>query len=79
MWTAAIIFILVAVDASFLVAYITRFTEEAFATLISVIFIVESFMAMSKLKYPSGSDHTSGNGTAEVSGVLAWNVTQVRA
>lgn len=52
MWTAVMILALVAVDASFLVAYITRFTEEAFATLISIIFIVESFLAMSKLRYP---------------------------
>lgn len=45
-WSAIQIFILVITDASFLVAYITRFTEECFATLISVIFIVESIQAM---------------------------------
>ena len=34
---------MVAFDLSALVKYITRFTEESFAMLISLIFIVESF------------------------------------
>lgn len=38
-WMAVILMILVAVDASALVCYITRFTEENFATLIAFIFI----------------------------------------
>jgi sodium bicarbonate transporter 10 len=38
-WTALILLILVAIDASALVCYITRFTEENFATLIAFIFI----------------------------------------
>ncbi|KRZ76643.1 Sodium-driven chloride bicarbonate exchanger, partial [Trichinella papuae] len=42
-WAALILLILVATDASFLVAYITRFTEELFATLVAIVFIVESF------------------------------------
>lgn len=33
--------ILVAIDASALVCYITRFTEENFATLIAFIFIIK--------------------------------------
>ena len=42
-WTAAILFVFVAIDASYLVCYITRFTEENFASLISVIFIYKAF------------------------------------
>ncbi|XP_073986853.1 na[+]-driven anion exchanger 1 isoform X4 [Rhodnius prolixus] len=42
LWIAFILFILVAVDASALVCYITRFTEENFATLIAFIFIVKA-------------------------------------
>lgn len=38
-WITLILVILVAVDASALVCYITRFTEENFATLIAFIFI----------------------------------------
>lgn len=39
MWISLILFIFVAVDASALVCYITRFTEENFACLIAFIFI----------------------------------------
>ncbi|KAF5897057.1 electroneutral sodium bicarbonate exchanger 1-like isoform X1, partial [Clarias magur] len=42
LWTAFLCFILVATDASSLVCYITRFTEEAFASLICLIFIYEA-------------------------------------
>uniref|UniRef100_A0AAY4CU68 Anion exchange protein n=1 Tax=Denticeps clupeoides TaxID=299321 RepID=A0AAY4CU68_9TELE len=42
LWTAFLCLILVATDASSLVCYITRFTEEAFASLICVIFIYEA-------------------------------------
>lgn len=38
-WIAIILVILVAIDASAAVCYITRFTEENFATLIAFIFI----------------------------------------
>ncbi|XP_061706921.1 sodium bicarbonate cotransporter 3 isoform X4 [Cydia pomonella] len=53
-WTAIILIILVAIDASALVCYITRFTEENFATLIAFIFIykaVENVISIGK-KYP---------------------------
>ena len=42
-WVTIILLIIVAFDLSFLVRYITRFTEESFAVLISVIFIYEAF------------------------------------
>ncbi|XP_048347038.1 electroneutral sodium bicarbonate exchanger 1-like isoform X2 [Sphaerodactylus townsendi] len=42
LWTAFLCILLVATDASSLVCYITRFTEEAFASLICIIFIYES-------------------------------------
>jgi hypothetical protein len=38
--------IIVATDASTAVSYITRFTEESFAVLISLIFIVEAIDKM---------------------------------
>ena len=53
-WTALILVILVAIDASALVCYITRFTEENFATLIAFIFIykaIENVLSIGK-KYP---------------------------
>ncbi|XP_073707588.1 electroneutral sodium bicarbonate exchanger 1 isoform X3 [Garra rufa] len=42
LWTAFLCLLLVATDASSLVCYITRFTEEAFAALICLIFIYEA-------------------------------------
>ncbi|XP_034837931.1 electroneutral sodium bicarbonate exchanger 1 isoform X3 [Maniola hyperantus] len=53
-WTALILITLVAIDASALVCYITRFTEENFATLIAFIFIykaVENVISIGK-KFP---------------------------
>ncbi|XP_072936830.1 electroneutral sodium bicarbonate exchanger 1 isoform X3 [Epargyreus clarus] len=53
-WTTIILIVLVAIDASALVCYITRFTEENFATLIAFIFIykaVENVISIGK-KYP---------------------------
>lgn len=49
-WTAVIILIMVITDASSLVSFITRFTEESFATLIAVIFIYEAIMKLVKIK-----------------------------
>lgn len=42
LWTSFFCLLLVATDASSLVCYITRFTEEAFASLICIIFIYEA-------------------------------------
>uniref|UniRef100_A0A3B3V3I9 Anion exchange protein n=1 Tax=Poecilia latipinna TaxID=48699 RepID=A0A3B3V3I9_9TELE len=42
LWTVFLCILLVATDASSLVCYITRFTEEAFAALICIIFIYEA-------------------------------------
>lgn len=43
LWVFCVLIIIVAFDLSALVRYITRFTEESFAVLISIIFIFESF------------------------------------
>jgi hypothetical protein len=45
-WITIILVILVAIDASALVCYITRFTEENFATLIAFIFIYKVSIAI---------------------------------
>jgi len=46
MWITLILLIIVMFDLSFLVRYITRFTEECFSILISIIFIYEAFKNM---------------------------------
>lgn len=43
MWTVLFVLIIVIFNLSACVKYITRFTEDSFATLIAVIFIVEAF------------------------------------
>ena len=54
LWTAFLCLVLVATDASSLVCYITRFTEEAFAALICIIFIYEALEKLFHLgeQYP---------------------------
>ncbi|KAK8747359.1 hypothetical protein OTU49_016774 [Cherax quadricarinatus] len=54
LWAGFILIILVAVDASALVCFITRFTEENFATLIAFIFIYKAVEKVLKIgeKYP---------------------------
>lgn len=42
-WISVILILLVAIDFSASVAYITRFTEESFSVLISLIFMMEAF------------------------------------
>ncbi|XP_064509796.1 electrogenic sodium bicarbonate cotransporter 1 isoform X3 [Pseudopipra pipra] len=58
LWSAFQCLVLVATDASFLVKYFTRFTEEGFSSLISFIFIYDAFKKMIKLAdhYPINSE-----------------------
>lgn len=53
-WVGIILIIFVVFDISFLVCYITRFTEENFAMLIGLIFMYESLAKLFKIKnlYP---------------------------
>uniref|UniRef100_A0A3B4FCM3 Anion exchange protein n=1 Tax=Pundamilia nyererei TaxID=303518 RepID=A0A3B4FCM3_9CICH len=58
LWSAFFCLLLVATDASYLVQYFTRFTEEGFSCLISFIFIYDAFKKMIKLghHYPINPD-----------------------
>lgn len=53
-WTATILMTFVAFDLSYFVCYITRFTEENFASLISVIFMYKAIEKLLKINrdYP---------------------------
>ncbi|XP_077087687.1 solute carrier family 4 member 4a isoform X9 [Siphateles boraxobius] len=59
LWSAFYCLVLVATDASFLVQYFTRFTEEGFSSLISFIFIYDAFKKMLKFThyYPINPDY----------------------
>ncbi|KAM3728456.1 Electrogenic sodium bicarbonate cotransporter [Dirofilaria immitis] len=50
-WIGVVLLILVATDMSALVGLITRFTEEAFAALISIIFIIQSFEKLIEISH----------------------------
>ena len=49
LWIFFALIVIVAFDLSALVRYITRFTEESFAVLISIIFIFESFKKLAEI------------------------------
>lgn len=51
-WLIFIVFIIVAAEGSFLVRYISPFTQEIFAFLISLIFIYETFSKLIKVHTP---------------------------
>ena len=63
LWTAFLCLLLVATDASSLVCYITRFTEEAFAALICIIFIYEALEKLFHLGelFPINMDNSLDN------------------
>uniref|UniRef100_A0A8C5CVB6 Anion exchange protein n=1 Tax=Gadus morhua TaxID=8049 RepID=A0A8C5CVB6_GADMO len=88
LWTAFLCLVLVATDASSLVCYITRFTEEAFAALICIIFIYEALEKLFHLgeHFPVNTHNTLDNLTlyscqcsqpvnASASTVEIWNQT----
>ncbi len=70
-WTAAILLILAATDASRLMRYFTRFTDEIFAALISVIFIYEAVSNLIKIFHKVGAGEAVAYDVALLSLVLA--------
>ncbi|TSK82138.1 Anion exchange protein 2 [Bagarius yarrelli] len=62
-WLVIIVVVMVAFEGSFLVRFVSRFTQEIFSFLISLIFIYETFAKLGKIF----RDHplTSCNSTAE--------------
>ena len=51
LWTALFLLLLVLFNLSFLVKYITRFTEDSFATLVAVIFIIDAVKSTIGLRH----------------------------
>ena len=49
-WLLIIALVFVGCEASFLVRFVTRFTQEIFAFLISLIFIYETFAKLAKVR-----------------------------
>ena len=57
-WVMLILLLMNAFDCSALVRYITRFTEESFATLIAMIFIFEAFKKLLHIHNDNPIDRT---------------------
>ncbi|XP_057214446.1 solute carrier family 4 member 1b (Diego blood group) [Triplophysa rosa] len=66
-WLVVIVVAIVAVEGSFLVRFISRFTQEIFSILISLIFIYETFSKLGKVfkEHPLMLNYNHLNGTAE--------------
>ena len=73
LWTSGFLLILAATDASSLIRYFTRFTDETFAALISVIFIVEALKDMVGVFTSQEVSHS----TALLSTILALGTYQI--
>uniref|UniRef100_A0A8C6PLI3 Anion exchange protein n=1 Tax=Nothobranchius furzeri TaxID=105023 RepID=A0A8C6PLI3_NOTFU len=60
-WLIIIVVIIVAFEGSFLVRYISRFTQEIFSILISIIFIYETFAKLGRIFKDIIYDNITGN------------------
>ncbi|MFC1759624.1 PTS sugar transporter subunit IIA, partial [Planctomycetota bacterium] len=70
-WTGLILLLLAFTDASCLMRYFTRFTDEIFAALISVIFIVEAIEKLIHIFHEAENVDTIGHDVAMFSLILA--------
>jgi mannitol/fructose-specific phosphotransferase system IIA component (Ntr-type) len=71
LWTAVLLVLLALTDASCLMRYFTRFTDEIFAALISVIFIYESVRALADIIFRAYRREDISHDTALLSLLLA--------
>ncbi|XP_057717604.1 solute carrier family 4 member 1a (Diego blood group) [Corythoichthys intestinalis] len=77
MWLIIIVVIIVAVEGSFLVRFISRFTQEIFSILISLIFIYETFNKLFKIfkAHPLNLNYKILNDTLESPFDSYYNIT----
>lgn len=59
-WLVLLALLMVALEGSFLVRFVSRFTQEIFAFLISLIFIYETFYKLIKVGRPGENWATRG-------------------
>jgi mannitol/fructose-specific phosphotransferase system IIA component (Ntr-type) len=79
LWTALILLVLAATEASCLMRYFTRFTDEIFAALISVIFIYEAIDKLLGIFQRAGEGESIGYDVALLSLLLALGTYYVAA
>ncbi|NXK56605.1 B3A2 protein, partial [Chauna torquata] len=72
-WLILIVLVMVAFEGSFLVRFVSRFTQEIFAFLISLIFIYETFSKLAKIfqEHPLHGDVRANDTDAEAE-AEAW-------
>ncbi|XP_053914374.1 anion exchange protein 2 isoform X2 [Cuculus canorus] len=87
-WLILIVLVMVAFEGSFLVRFVSRFTQEIFAFLISLIFIYETFSKLAKIfqEHPlhgclpaNGSEPWRSAGAVPENGTEPQNGTAARA
>lgn len=71
LWTAAIVVLLALTDASALMRYFTRFTDEIFAGLISLIFIYEAIKALAEVFFDAHWEQDVSHDRAFLALILA--------
>lgn len=71
LWTGLILVVLALTDASCLMRFFTRFTDEIFAALISVIFVYEALEKLIHIFHRAGEGHSIGYDVALLSLLLA--------
>jgi hypothetical protein len=64
-WLIIIVTVMVAFEGSFLVRFISRFTQEIFSILISLIFIYETFSKLVKVGFDGSHAETNPGTLAE--------------
>uniref|UniRef100_UPI0037E93780 anion exchange protein 2b n=1 Tax=Semicossyphus pulcher TaxID=241346 RepID=UPI0037E93780 len=79
-WLIIIVIVTVAFEGSFLVRFVSRFTQEIFSFLISLIFICETFIKLGRIfkEHPlkrCSLDNNTGNASAESITVVLSNST----
>ncbi|XP_071340970.1 anion exchange protein 2b isoform X3 [Trachinotus anak] len=75
-WLIIIVFVTVAFEGSFLVRFVSRFTQEIFSFLISLIFICETFIKLGRIFKEHPLKRCSLDNGTEV-GTSAGNVTHM--
>uniref|UniRef100_A0A7M4DZC6 Anion exchange protein n=1 Tax=Crocodylus porosus TaxID=8502 RepID=A0A7M4DZC6_CROPO len=70
LWLVLIVLVMVAFEGSFLVRFVSRFTQEIFAFLISLIFIYETFSKLAKVRFSGGMGGGCSGGSVAGSVVM---------
>ncbi len=76
-WTALILLILCASDASVLMRYFTRFSDDVFSVLMSLIFIYEAVKALAMIFQESFADSSVNHDKAFLSLILAVGTAMI--